>query len=175
MAPLPSNSTGVLFVDYETCLSPHTFQLRVQDGAEPSDAMPVMADFLAAFDTTIKEMSILGARGREAGADITLPLTWTGDSGYGTSEGNVGQTAWFYDFIGRSMLGRRCRLTVFGATSIQDGTDDNYRIAATGALLDALNVLKGADSIICAIDGAQIVWYDYINMGVNAYWRNKIR
>lgn len=175
MAPLPSNNTAVLFVDYTVSGEQHTMQARPQTGSSNLDVMDVLAAFWAALDDSIFLTNIDGARGRAEGATVTLPVTWTGDSGYGVTDGEHNTTAQYYDFVGRSILGRRVKLSVFGAGTLVDTVGHDYRLTPSGLLLDALNVLKSNSDILGAIDGAQIIWYDYINTGINAYWRNKIR
>lgn len=175
MAPLPSNNTPVLFIDYTVAGEQHTMQARPQTGSSNLDVMGVLADFWAAFDDSIYQTNIDGARGRAEGGVVTLPLTWTGDSAYGTADGDHNNTAQYYDFVGRSILGRRVKLSVFGAVVVVDTVEHDYRLTPSGNVLAALNVLKSNSDILGAIDGAQIIWYDYINTGINAYWRNKIR
>lgn len=175
MAPLPVNNTGCLFVDYSVAGENHTLLGRYSDGNGPIDTAGALDEFLTALGTSMYEMTILGARHRPAGSTITVPFTWTGESTYGSDGGDHANTAWYMDFVGRSPGGRRVRLAIFGSKNFEDSVDHDYRLPATGALADALAVLVSASGFIVAIDGEDPNWYNYVNVGVNAYWRNRIR
>jgi hypothetical protein len=137
--------------------------------------MDVLASLLDAMGTTIYEYTILGARESVADSDISLPITWTGADHYGSDEGDHANTAWYYDWVGRSTGGRRVRLALFGSKNFEDNVDHDYRLPTTGFFAAPLAVLTGASADMVAIDGLEPVWYSYLNVGVNAYWRNKIR
>lgn len=175
MAPLPSNSTGVLFVDYSTGGENHTVQLRYQDGSSVVDAMIALDEFLTALDTLISVITITGARHRLISADVTLPITWTGAATYGSGTAPHAKSAFYIDFVGRSPEGRRVRVSVFGSAEAIDLVESDYRLPASGDVLAAIEALRSNGSTICAIDGLEPIWYDYANIGINAYWRNKIR
>lgn len=175
MAPLPSNNTGVVFLDYGIGGENHTMQMRYGDSSSSVDIMGIMDEFLTALGTGIYEITILGARHRAKDADITLPVTWTGEATYGEDTADHANSAWYLDFIGRSVAGRRARVSLFGSKSFEDNINHDYRLDLAGGTLDAWTVLDSAADMLCAIDGEAIVWYTYLNVGVNAYWRNKIR
>lgn len=175
MAPLPSNSTAVLFVDYETSGEEHTLQIRFTGAATAVTAMDKADAFLTALTGNFMLITILGARQRAAASNVTLPITWTGAATYGSVVGTHSQSAWYVDFIGRSVGGRRVRLSLFGCEEMQDLASFDYRLPATGPWLAALDALRVSDETAVAIDGEEAIWYDYVNIGVNAYWRNRIR
>jgi len=175
MAPLPSNNTGVLFVDYSVGGESHTTQFRYSDGSSLIDIKDVADQFFTALGDAIKEITITGARHRPKDENITLPVTWTGAATYGTGSATHDQSAWFVDFIGRTAAGRKARIAVFGAASFEDNIGHDYRLPATDQISDALDVLNGNSDQLCGIDNEVVVWYPYANVGVNAYWRNKIR
>lgn len=175
MAPLPSNTTATLFVDYSTGDENHTIQVRFGVGGSISDAMGFLDRFWTALDNTIYTLTVLGARVRDLGSTVTYPVTWTGAPTYGDGVANHGQSAWYIDFIGRSIGGRRVRLTTFGAAAVQDATDHDYRLPAAGNVADALGEIELSSDVPVAIDGDPAGWQQYGNLGVNAYWRNRIR
>jgi hypothetical protein len=150
-------------------------QLRYEAGGDFNEVLDVFDAFLTAIDAGIYEITIEGARHRADGATISLPITWAFATTYGTTTALHNQTAQYYDWIGRSTGGRRVRLTVFGAITGYDVADDDYRVAATGIFEDGRDVLVGAADLLVAIDNAPIVWYNYVNLGQNAYWRNRVR
>lgn len=175
MAPLPSNTTGVVFVDYTVGGEEHTIQCRYSASGSAAGAMTVIADFLAALTSVLETITITGARHRPAGSTITLPMVWTGAATYGSGVATRAQSAWYYDFIGRSPDGRRVRMSVFGANAMTDIAEGDYRIPIVGAFIGAKAVLDAAPDDAVTISGDTPVWYTYANTGVNAYWRNRIR
>lgn len=175
MAPLPSNTTAVLFVDYSTGSENHTLQVRYGTGGSTAGAMDFVDAFLTALDDTIFTMTILAARVRDIGTNVTYPVTWTGASTYGAGVAAHDQSAWYIDFVGRSIGGRRVRLAVFGAAAVSDSAGHDYRLPATGNIADALTQIELSSDFPVAIDGDPAGWHQYANMGVNAYWRNRIR
>ncbi len=176
MAPLPSNNTGVLFVDYNTCGEDHTIQCRFNAAASFNDSMALMDGFLTAISASTQLITITGARVRDVGSNVTYPVTWTGAATYGSGAGTHDQAAWFFDFVGRSIGGRRVRMAVFGAQTIVDGSGHDYRLdTGTASIAAAIAALESDGNACCAIDGDAPSWHQYANSGVNAYWRNHIR
>jgi hypothetical protein len=175
MAPILSNNTGCLFIDYSVAGEDHTMLFRYGVGSDAAAVADIADLFLTALDTSMYEITILGARHRFKDADIALPFTWTGADHYGADGGEHTNTAWYMDFVGRSTGGRRVRVAVFGSKNFEDDADHDYRLPATGALADALQALNDGAGEMVAIDGETPVWYNYVNVGVNAYWRNRIR
>ncbi len=175
MAPLPSNNTGVLFLDYSVGGEDHTVQFRYPPGGSLIDLKDVADQFLSALGDAIMTITITGARHRAEGENITLPTAWTGASTYGTGSATHDQSAWYVDFVGRSAGGRKVRIAIFGAASFEDNIGHDYRLPATDQIADALTVLNDNGDILTGIDGETVVWYSYANVGVNAYWRNRIR
>lgn len=175
MAPLPFNNTDILFVDYATQGFPHQVQCRYASPNTYVDAMDSVAEWLTALAPEIGQTDILGARYQLEGTNVSVDVTWTGSASYGSGSGSTYQSAMFFDYIGRSPGGRRVRAAMFGAATLQFG--ENYRASVgENANLDAaLDVLLAAEGTWLAIDGTQPIWKQYTNMGVNAYWRNKIR
>jgi len=177
MAPLPSNNTGVLYVDYTTCGEQHTLQFRFNTSASFNDSMALADGFLTALTGGLNLVTIDGARVRDAGTNVTYPVTWTGAATYGTTTGPHNESAYYYDFVGRSIDGRRCRVAVFGAGGDHDAADNDYRISASSstAVAAAIAALESDGNAACSISGNAVNWQQYCNTGVNAYWRNHIR
>jgi len=177
MAPLPSNNTNVLYLDYITCLEPHTTQIRFGSGAGIGGAMTVLNDLLAAIDNSIRNLDVIGARVRDQFTNVTYPVTWTGLSSYGSGAGTHNESAYYWDFVGRSIDGRRCRVAVFGAVLPADATNNDFRITAgeSTRVQDCLDVLEAGIDCPVSISGQAVNWQQYVNIGTNAYWRNNIR
>ena len=177
MAPLPSNNTGVVFLDYSVAGESHTVQIRYADPSTAVDAMDTLDDILAAAAASFRQITIEGARHRAEGSNVTLPLTWTGAATYGSGGGSRFETAYYMDFIGRSPDGRRVRLSLFGLAVPADTIGEDFRLSTSdsGVVANVVTVLNTATTTAVAIDGGEPVWYDYANIGTNAYWRNRFR
>ncbi len=175
MTPLPENNTAVFFLDYTTCQEGHTLQCRYTDAATVADAMTSVDAFLTALGNSHRIWNITGARNRAEGAVVSTDVVWTGSATYGTGGGTHYESSQFYDFVGRSLGGRRVRAAIFGATTLNDTADfripEDFDVAFSGALA----VLDASADTFVAIDGQQATWKRYVNLGQNAYWRNHIR
>jgi len=175
MAPLPINNTAVLFVDYIVSNHNHTMQLRFNDTASAGDAIAVADAFLTALDDRIFTLTILGARVRDQGGSVTYPVTWTGAASYGAGTAGDYTSGWYFDFVGRSIGGRRGRVSVFGAAFLNDTNDYRFELTDNIAYGAAMAVLEAGSGVPVAIDGDPINFNQYVNSGVNAYWRNHLR
>lgn len=175
MAPLPSNNTDQYFLDYTTSGEQHTLLCRAADGSTAAGASAAIDALLDVIQGNFNLITVDLFRFQAAGTNISLPVTWAGSATYGGPAGDHFETAQYLDFVGRSSEGRRCRVAVFGATFSFIGND--YRVGPSEGTLvaDALAVLSGSPGYFVAIDGLEVVWNNYANCGVNAYWRNKVR
>lgn len=176
MPPLPENSTACVFIDYEVAGYPHTAQVRFDAPNTPSDVLVEFASIVTALGPNLYESHLLGTRYRVAGGTVSVPFPSTGLPavwGVGLAVGD--ETARYYDWIGRSTGGKRVRFSLFGATILTN--DNKYRITSTigPPWSEVQDILDAAEGTFLAIDGLQPVWYPYVNLGVNAYWRNKVR
>lgn len=177
MAPLPVNSTATLFVDYQTCGEGHTLQIRFGVGGSAGDAMTVADALLTALSGELRLITIQGARVRDLGGSVTYPVTWTGAATYGSGAGLHFETAYYMDFVGRSLDGRKCRVSVFGHAAPADLTGDDFRMFASdsSAVANALTALEADPNTPVSISGDTVNWHQYADIGTNAYWRNRIR
>ncbi len=175
LAPISPDNTQRFWVDYTVCGYQHTIQMRAGSTVEASDASAQMAALFAVFDSSLYECAIDGFRSAAPGTSISVPETWTGDASYGSGAGSPHKTAWYYGLIGRGPTGRKVRVYLFGAILEDYGGD--YRISsAENALVgDAITALTSDGDMWLDVDYQVPVWHTYINVGPNAYWRNKIR
>lgn len=175
MAPLPSNSTAVLFVDYSTCGHDHTVECRFGSTSNVGEAMAVVHEVWTIMSEYFRLVTITGARVRADGGVVTTPVTWAGSGTYGEGAGTEDESAQFISFQGRSLGGRRVKMTFFG--SIIDKSANKYRIyaGADDIIEDCIEALDTGMSVPVAIDEGQPIWQNYANIGQNAYWQRKIR
>lgn len=177
MAPLPSNNTNIMFLDYNTCGEDHTLQVRYSGDGSLEGAQNVADAVLTAMGGALRLITVLGARVQLKDENFSLPTAWGGSSTYGGSAGAHNESAYYADFIGRTSHGRRVRLAVFGLAVPADSSNQDFRLtsADSGAVSDAVDVLNAAGENAVGIDDFAAIWYPYANIGTNAYWRNKIR
>ncbi len=175
MAPLPHNNTGLIYVDYTTCGKQHVLPVRFSTGGTPASAMGAADAVLTAFGSALQLWTIDGARAQDVGTNVSYPITWTGAATYGTGAGGNEQTAYYNDFTGRSIDGRRVKATFFGVTS--PVTNHNYRVAPgeVAGVDAAYAALIGFNDEFVTISGLAAVWNNYANAGTNAYWTKQIR
>ncbi len=177
MAPIPSNNTGCLFVIYQVCGEDHTMLIRYTATGTVSNAMAVAHLVFSAVGAISREITIIQALHRLINTNVTFPITWAGDPTYGSGAGTHDETAYFMDFVGRTNLGSRARISVFGFPFSKDGTGHDFRLleGEDSTVAAVLAVLDAASLAGCAVDGELAVWHRYANVGTNAYWRNRIR
>lgn len=176
MAPLPSNSTGVFYLDYSVGGHDHTMQIRFGSASSALEAAGVADAFLAAVSSQLFLITIIGARVRDAGTNVSYPVEWDGELTYGTGADGEYTSALYMDFVGRSLDGRRCRIAVFGSKAGVDPADKNYRWDVTNSwVAGGLAALEALPNCPVTISDAPVNFKQYANTGVNAYWRNHIR
>lgn len=175
MAPLDPSNTPRYFLDYTVAGEQHTMLIRTTEAAELPDVVETVDTFLTALGNSIFTLTVNGMRYAAPGSNVTNPVPWSGASSYGSGTGIAADTANYYDFIGRSPTGRRVRVTVFGAAISRIGTDYRAEAGASVNLDLARANLDDDPNVWVAIDGTVPVWKAYVNLGINAYWRNEIR
>ena len=175
MAPINPNNTQRFFVDYTTCGEAHTLLCRAGSTVTAADAGATIAAFLATLDSQLRLVTITGFRSAAPGTNITVPETWPGDATYGDGAGSHFETAQYLDFVGRGSTGHRVRVAVFGAINSHVGDDYRMTSAESTVVADALAALTSDGDIFLDVDYQVPVWHTYANLGVNAYWRNKVR
>jgi hypothetical protein len=175
MAPLPHNSTPIYYLDYDTGDAEHTLEMRVKGDYSDADANTQLAALLAAADGSVKASTVLGLRFQAEGENFSVPVTWTGSTSFGTGAGDHQDEASFLSFVGRGVLGRRVRVTLFGYLGIDDRS--SFRIARTASAIvdDMLDVIESNPDSFIDISGSTASYKPYANVGLNSYWQRKFR
>lgn len=88
---------------------------------------------------------------------------------------NTDPSGIYGNFVGRSATtGVRVRLFLFNfAFTLRD--DMRYETGEQLALDEVVAKLQENDDSIGAIDGSQVFWKNYVNVGVNDYWTRRDR
>lgn len=175
MAPLPHNSTDIMYIDYTVCTYQHTAEIRMDLVADVPQAQELFAAILDAVDAQLYALTIDGARFQEEDTNVSYPIAWTEATSFGSDAGDPSKTAQYMSWVGRDLGGRRNRLMVFGCKSLVAG--NNYRASAgeVAAFDAAVALLEAAEGVAITIGGGATHWKTYTNLGLSAYWRNKIR
>lgn len=190
MAPLPTNNTGRVWVDYITggglTSQEHTVMIRYSPalGGSFAEALTELCTALitpgvgAYFDG----WQIIGARHAAPGSDISFPITvptvFTSFVGAGQATATRPEQAREARFVGRSSAeGRRNSFSVYGVISSSFSQADFREPALEGNYPDdVLSVISEAETgNWVAIDGSFTVWYPYMNWQYNSYWERKLR
>lgn len=175
MPALPPNNTAVWRISYSNVYGQHQFDVRDADPAQ-GDTLGLVADFLTALGDRVIASTVTGVTLQEAGAQVSMPQQTTLDGmTFGANNGTPEDDASFVSFTGRSIGGRRTRITIFGFANDQYGNNFRFTPGEDGAPAAALAVLQNAAGGFIAIDGQPVVWNNYVNAGVNAYWQRRKR
>lgn len=175
MAPLPHNNTDIYYLDYNVATHPHVLEVRTVDGAAVADVIAEIDAFMGNLNAMLTTVSFTGFRFQGNGTDVSFPVTWTGDTVWGSGAATDQQAASYCSFVGRSIDGRRAKVSVFGFKALS--ADVNFRFArgeseAVDNELDALGTFTNGFK---SISGLDVIWNQYMNTGQNAHWRNKLR
>lgn len=175
MAPLPPDSTARVKVNYSTCGFEHTAMIRFKEPNTVDDVVTEFNALITAIGSLFYLSSFIDAQVAVSGSNVFNPVAGGWPVTWGSGVGPNYATAHYLDFVGRSLDGRRVRLALFGCQSYTSG--DDYRALSTesAAVDDAVNVLNDAEGVFLSINGFQPIYKSYANIGVNAYWRNKVR
>lgn len=180
MAPLPANNTHRLFIDYVANGREHTAQFRYEGTPVPtSEFLESIDDTLITFNPLMpNDWSFVAWSYVPEGGNFSIPIAGSPTTFAGAITANPATAPGFLSFIGRSDGGRRCRLYMLGcgifAGSPGTGSSD-YRISpGENTAVDAARAAVAALGLR-AIDGTDVNWKPYVNVGYNGHWQRKVR
>jgi len=184
MTDYAANYTARIRLQYQSLERTHKILWRVNsvsEGALVAGANE-LANFLNALNPLrFTDWSEVGWEWSAQGDTFFVPFTPGSviDPGEATVSGNYDANT-FLGFQGISSLGNRASLFVYGVKVLPQtgvaGASDDYRIYSNenADILAAVSELNTA-VINCAIDGNNVTWKAYANIGYNAYWQRKSR
>lgn len=177
MAPLPPNNTARTWTDYSDGINEHSLMVRFDATAlSVADALGFVANFLLDISDSLYQLTIIGARWAEQGSNIAIPVTWPGDSTYGTNPLPPKDAPRELRWEGRDQGGRKVSYAVYG-TNIT--TPDIFRVISSGANLPNLGVLAinagSAEGCFQTIGGNRPTMKNYVNVNFNSYWEAQMR
>lgn len=176
MAPLPPNNTARLWVDYEVASFDHTALIRVGSVEEVDEAIDLFTEIVEAIGDFLFLSTFIGARFAASGSNVSNPIAGAWPTSWGNSSNPQRKdSAAYVGFVGRSLDGRRSGFELFGSSTVSLGGDYRATTAENAGVNTAVSLLNGAEGTFLSINQFQPIWKPYVNLGINAYWRNHIR
>ncbi len=176
MEALPPDNTARIWLDYLTGGAKHSIMLRTANIISADTVLDVFNAMLTAMSASLFQWDILGARIASAGSNVTLPLTWTGPGTYGAGSGAGVNTPRQVTAVGRTSLGRRWTMQLYGVNLNPPAT---YRAPTISVANLAAGLVELQDAFdegtICGIDAMPVRIYDYVNFGYNDHWVKEAR
>lgn len=170
MAPLPPSSTERWKYTYQNAIAEHSLTFRLVEGSTIADADSVMSALAVYFDDVVVETTITGLEFAAIGSDIFNPVAGSDMVGseFGVNEANPTTNSVAATFVGRSVDGRRARLSVFGWF----GGVSNYRLTVAedpdlGVLIAFLN---NPSTPLITIGGLGVIYKQYFDIKSNDHW-----
>lgn len=173
--PLPPNNSARYFLDYSCMGYGHVLQMRVDGAVTDSDASGILSAFLTVLDPVLYLITVDGFRFSQAGWTHSIPAVWSGDASFGTGGDAPALTAQYISFVGRDTDGYRARVEVFGSQLTSYGGDYRLSSSESTVVADAIAAMTADASMFWTVNQEVPIWHTYANLGINAYWRNKIR
>lgn len=174
MAPLSPDNTQRWYYTYQQGEVSHELVLRGNSAGTLIAADAVVAGILTGVGAHFIASTITGVEHSAAGSNLRFPVDSdrVGDV-FGSGTPTAYHKATYMGWVGRSEGGRRARLFLFG---YKDALL-NYRILASAdsGVDDSIGVLNTADTVGVGIDAQNVIWHNYVNLGVNDHWEGKAR
>lgn len=175
LPPLPFNNTDIAWLKYTSYGVTHELMFRQPSVTPQADIIANAVDIANTLKVYIPSTdAFVGLRHQDSGSNVSFPLAWTAISGTGAAATEFDDKAKFVSVVGRSLGGYRCRMTFFSPYPSDNG---GYRVPAGNAGIYAamLAVVAGMEPPAVAIDGNEVIWNQYTNVGYNAYWQRQLR
>jgi len=174
---LPENNTARVWVDYSDGINQHSIQGRYTAGTSSAPGvLAVFASFLAEIDAKLYAISIIGARQAAANSNVTNPISWPGDAGYGTGAMPAVNAPRQVMWEGKDAFGHRWRLSMFGCNF---STPDTYRLNQGDVTeFDAGRAELGtalANGTMCSIAIHNVLLKLFMSVNFNNHFEAKAR
>lgn len=186
MADFAPNFTARYRLRYSVLGHTHTQQWRIARDAGVTglnNMILKVAAFWAALESNLwDDLSFLSATYAVEDSDIFLPAAVpTLPTAALTPPANpISQSIVSTGFVGRSALGQKARVFVYGFAGGPEetaGLGDDFRLTAAESanIDDAVVVLNNGSPQIVGSDDANVSWYSYANTKFNDFWLRQIR
>lgn len=176
--------TSRIYVQYSSLGKIHTLSLRYEDADDPprSDIQDGLIAFLnSTAPWRFEDWTVLETSYSLAGSSVRIPFILPDPITEG--EATLLPTSYrpvYASFVGKSSAGARTGCYLYGigldpAKPTEDALMD-YRLtgaedATTATIIATLSACPG----LVSIDGLDVNWRNYVNLGFNAYYQRKAR
>lgn len=176
LGALPANNTDRLFVRMSGTAGQHDTVFRFADAVTQDNAIATARAVLTAWRPFVSSaISFISARWQVHGSHVSFPVVWGAPIVGTNATALTGDTKpQFTSVTGRSLDGRRCRITVFGWPG-PTATDYRFTTGEIAELAPLLTALSAGPAEIASISGQPVLWNAYLNVGRNAYYQRKAR
>lgn len=171
-----ANNTDRWFVDYTVAGHQHTAIFRTATGTTNADVSAIIHDLLVGLGDNVAASGLDAFRFQAHGTAFSIPADPSGlPSTWGTGAGGEQVAASYLSFVGRDGTGTRGRITIFGFSHLTSA--GNFRVTP-GEISQAgttVAILNAGSPPLVTVALASPRWYNYWDVGQNAYWRNHLR
>lgn len=175
LPPLPANNTDRAWLSYTFGGKKHDICFRVPAATTQATVITMATALANALKPSIPSSdSFTGLKHQDSGSILTFPLAFTPIGGTGSVSPNDTDKAQFVALSGRSLGGYRCRITFF-THNWGETTDFRLPTSTAGAPTQLYSAVTGMTPQLVAIDGQDVIWNGYVNVGYNAYWQRQLR
>ena len=179
------NYTPRVRVKYKSHEKTHTLTVRPasNDTGGFNTAVSLVDNILTLLKPLMdKNARILGADYAVEDSDVFLPLSYDFPQFAAKTPSLVDpdkvNAAAYLSFQGISALGTRTQFFVYGINNVHSGhAMDNFRIeyGEWEQVSDVIDLLLSSSGALRAIDKQGIIWREYANFGINAYYQRMAR
>jgi hypothetical protein len=177
MAPLPTNGTPRVWVEYNDGQNDHKLMVRyAASGPSVEEVLLMIASIWGALDPNWFAVTILGARAASSGSDISFPVPWPGDPSYGTGAMPANRAPLELRFLGRDDSGRKVSWSFYGGDFV---VPDTFRFpySVGGSVADVIDSIAAATASFAFftinLQAPQI--YQFADVNYNSYWERQSR
>lgn len=174
MPTFPIDGTKRDIYTYTVGSFEHEFLVRSSMSASNAEVDEAVKTWLATITSLFFASVITQCRRADQGSNLFFPrassaIAFTWGSGTNDRTGNPMQL----NFVGRSPLGVRSRLGLFG----YKGAFSDWRLTGieSTAVQNAVDALNAEGFIFWSVDVNKPIWYPYANVGANDYWVKQSR
>jgi hypothetical protein len=184
MADFAPNFTARLRVNYSSLGKSHSQIWRVASSVtDPTDiAAKAVLFYSDLAPVRFNDWTIVSASFAPADSDVFLPASiGTPTAGSVSTSGAVlTDPAVSISFVGRSTLGNKARMFLYGTTfrdvvTTSVGADWRVTSAENAAISAAIVRLNETSPSLVANDDAIASWYEYVNVKYNDRWVRRMR
>jgi hypothetical protein len=184
MADFAPNFTARFRIKYTSLGKSHSMIWRVASSVtDPTGIAAKITLFLTDLaPVRFNDWTLVGGEFALADTDVFLPspITAPATGSVSTSGAVLTDPAVSISFVGRTTLGNKARMFLYGTTfrdvvTTSVGADWRVTSAENAAISDAIVRLNETSPAIVGNDDAVATWYEYVNVKYNDRWVRRMR